>query len=132
MTLGPPERAPSLAALRMRRSRERRQKGDIIISLQIPQSVISQLAALGWLVAQRNDDKGAVIHALAEFIDQALKLRVTPRAGAHDGVIFVAEIPQSTVKRLVAHGWVRGDHQRDSAAIAAVYCRFSGGSIYVA
>jgi len=123
--------APSPAALRMRRARERRRRGDIIVNLQVPKPVISQLAALGWLDAKYGDEGEILTHAVAELVKQAIKLRVTPRASSHGRVIFLAEIPPSTVERLVDHGWVRRDHQHDSAAIATAYSRFAGGAIEV-
>lgn len=101
-----------------------------MLNLQISQSVISQLAALGWLDEQHGEDKGAVTRALSELVKQSLKLRVTPHADASGGVIFLAEIPPSTIERLVTHGWICGD-QQDSDAIAAAFCRFAGGSIDV-
>lgn len=104
----------------------------MVVNLQISLPVISQLAALGWLSEQQGDDKSTLTRALTEFVYQALRLRVTPHAGACGGVIFLAEIPASTIERLVPHGWIERDHQRDSGAIATAYCRFAGGSIGVA
>src|SRR5438445_7086141 len=40
---------PSSAALRMRRSRDRRRQGDVIVSLEVAPKVTADLVELGWV-----------------------------------------------------------------------------------
>jgi hypothetical protein len=49
--------APSPAALRMRRSRERRRQGDIIVKLDVGANMAADLVALGWVPAPDRVDK---------------------------------------------------------------------------
>src|SRR3984893_4112769 len=46
---------PSSAALRMRRSRDRRRQGDVIVSLDVGPKVTADLVELGWLPAHDCD-----------------------------------------------------------------------------
>jgi hypothetical protein len=54
--------ARSPAALRMRRSRERRRRGDMVVSLTVGPKVTADLVDLGWLPAP-DCDKGALLLA---------------------------------------------------------------------
>ena len=54
---------PSPAALRMRRSRERRRQGDMVVSLAVGPSKTADLTELGWLPARDCGDKDALTHA---------------------------------------------------------------------
>jgi len=77
--------APSAAAARMRKSREHRRQGDVIVSLRVGSSEISDLAALGWMPATARDDKDTICLALIELIEQAIALRVTPSTTPSEG-----------------------------------------------
>ncbi|HJU15998.1 MAG TPA: hypothetical protein VJ770_05980 [Stellaceae bacterium] len=71
--------APSRAALRQRRYRERRKAGEMLIELRAPVGAIAQLAALGWLDPERRDDRNAVGAALAALASAALGAGLRPR-----------------------------------------------------
>ncbi len=77
--------APSAAAARMRKSRERRRQGDVIVSLKVGSSEISDLVSLGLMPATVRADKDALCGALIELIKQAIALRVTPSSTASEG-----------------------------------------------
>ena len=77
--------APSAAAARMRKSRARSRQGDVIVSLKVESSDISDLVALGWIPATDPADKGALCGALIELIRQAIALRVTPTTTTSEG-----------------------------------------------
>ncbi len=79
--------ATSAAALRMRRSRERRRQGDVIVSLEVAPGAIADLVALGWLVVSDRGDKDALTRALVDLIGRAIELRVTPTTG-WEGVCY--------------------------------------------
>jgi hypothetical protein len=70
--------APSPATLRMRKSRERRRQGDVIVRLEIGPNMTANLVALGWLLAPDRVDHDALASALGGLIDQAIAMRVTP------------------------------------------------------
>jgi hypothetical protein len=57
--------APSAAALRMRRSRERRRQGDVMVRLEVSPSATADLVALGWLLAPDRVDHDALASAQA-------------------------------------------------------------------
>ena len=73
---------PSPVANRMRRSRERRRRGEALVNLEVGPDMISGLVALGWLPEDERDDKGAVAHALTQLAERALWANVTPSAGS--------------------------------------------------
>jgi hypothetical protein len=52
---------PSPVANRMRRSRERRRRGEAIITLEVGPAMIAGLVALGWLPESNKVDKGAML-----------------------------------------------------------------------
>jgi hypothetical protein len=79
--------APSPAALRMRRSRERRRQGDVMAILEVGPSATADLVALGWLPAPDCVDKDILARALVGLINRAIEMRVTPRKGS-EGVCF--------------------------------------------
>ena len=64
--------APSLAAVRMRRTRERRRQGDVIVSLEVGPKVTADLVELGCLPAPDRGDKDALTRALIELVERAL------------------------------------------------------------
>jgi hypothetical protein len=70
--------APSPGTRRMRKSRERRRQGDVILRLEIGPNMTANLVALGWLLAPDRVDHDALASALGGFIDQAIAMRVTP------------------------------------------------------
>ena len=109
---------PSSAALRMRRSRDRRRQGDVIVSLDVPAP---------------DCDKDARSHALIDLIDRAIRARVTPSAGSEEGkVCFFCEIKRSTIDTLVELGWLRAERRDDLAAIVTAFRCFVGRSLDVA
>jgi hypothetical protein len=73
--------APSPAALRMRRSRERRRQGDVMVSLKVGPNMTAALVDLGWLPASDRVDKDTIARALAGLIDHAITMRLTPSTG---------------------------------------------------
>ena len=80
--------APSPGALRMRRSRERRRQGDVMVRLQVSPSATADLVALGWLPAPDRVDKDALALALVGFIKRALTMRLTPSTMESESVCF--------------------------------------------
>ncbi len=124
--------APSLAALRMRRSRDRRRQGDVIVSLDVGPKVTADLVELGWLPAP-DCDKDALSHALIDLIERAIRARVTPSTGSEEGkVCFFCEIKRSTIDTLVELRWLRADQRDDLAAIVTAFRRFVGRALAVA
>jgi hypothetical protein len=65
-------------AERMRLSRERRRQGDVMVSLKVGPNMTANLAELGWTPTSDRIDKDTIARALAELIDHAIKMRVTP------------------------------------------------------
>src|SRR5215471_17846439 len=90
----------SPAASRMRRSRERRRRGQAIVSLEIGSTVVPKLVALGWLSEPDQADKGAIARALTDLIERAFLARVTPFAGSQGRSSFVCDLPATTVDTL--------------------------------
>ena len=124
--------APSLAAVRMRRTRERRRQGDVIVSLDVGPKVTADLVDLGWLRAP-DCDKEALSHALIDLIERAIRARVTPSTGSEEGkVCFFCEIKRSTIDTLVELRWLRADERDDLAAIVSAFRRFVGRALDVA
>jgi hypothetical protein len=82
--------APSPGALRMRRSRERRRQGDVMVRLEVSPSATADLVALGWLPAPDRVDKDALARALVGLIDRALTMYVTPSTMESESVCFTA------------------------------------------
>jgi hypothetical protein len=72
----------------MRKSRERRRQGDVIVKLEIGPNMTADLVALGWLDAPDRVHKGALAPALVGLIDRALKMRVTPSTMESESVCF--------------------------------------------
>ncbi|HKM69585.1 MAG TPA: hypothetical protein VJX94_05865 [Stellaceae bacterium] len=77
--------APSAATLRMRKSRERRRQGDMIVKLEIGPNMTTDLVALDWLATPDRVDKDALARVLVGLINRAITMRVTPSTGL-DGV----------------------------------------------
>jgi hypothetical protein len=123
--------APSAAALRMRRCRERRRQGDAIVNLEIGPNMIADLADLGWLRPDRVD-KDALARALIELIERAIEVRVTPAPSSQGKVGFMLEIQQSTIETLVALRWLRTDQRDDIGAIVTAFRGFAGRSLEIA
>jgi len=116
----------SSAALRMRRARERRRQGDVIVSVEVGPKVTADLTELGWLPAP-DCDKGALSHALIDLIERAIRARVSPSTGSEEGkVCFFCEIKRSTIDTLVELGWLRADRQVDLGAIVTGFRHFAG------
>src|ERR1700724_3647466 len=104
---------PSSAELRMRRSRERRRQGDMVVSLAVGPSATADLVDLGWLPAP---------DALTELLERAIRARVTPSTGSEEGkVCFFCEIKGSTIDTLVELRWLRADERDDLAAIVSAF-----------
>jgi hypothetical protein len=92
---------PSSAALRMRRSRDRRRQGDVIVSLEVAPKVTADLVELGWVPAHVCGDKDVLAHALTELVERAIEARVTPALSSPGKVSFMLEIQHSTIETLV-------------------------------
>ena len=122
---------PSSAALRMRRSRDRRRQGDVIVSIDVGPKVTADLVDLGWLSAP-DCDKDALAHALNGFIERAIEVRVTPALSSQGKASFMLEIQRSTIDTLVNFGWLPADQQDDLSAIAKAFRRFAGRALAVA
>jgi hypothetical protein len=123
---------PSPAALRMRRSRERRRQGDAIVSLQVGSGAIAALVALGWLAEPDRGNRGAITHALVELYARAIQARVTASTGAQNQLCFMCTVQPSTIETLVTLEWLRADQQDDLAAIVKAFRRFVGRALAVA
>jgi hypothetical protein len=65
----------------MRRCRERRRHGDVIVSLEVGPNMTADLAELGWLPTPDRVDKDTIALALAGLIDHAIMMRVTSSTG---------------------------------------------------
>jgi len=116
----------------MRRSRDRRRQGDVIVSLDVGPSETADLVALGWLRVSDRGDKNAVTRALTELIKRAIRARVTPSTGSEEGKGFFCEIKSSTTDTLVNFGWLPADQRDDLSAIVKAFRRFAGRSLAVA
>jgi hypothetical protein len=123
---------PSSAALRMRRSRERRRQGDMVVSLAVGPSATADLVDLGWLPAPDRGDKDELTRALTELLERAIRARVTPSTGSEEGKGFFCEIKSSTTDTLVNFGWLPADQRDDLSAIVKAFRRFAGRSLAVA
>jgi len=124
--------APSPAALRMRKSRERRRQGNVMVGLEIGPSATADLVALGWLSELKTVDKDPLARALVGLIDRAIAIRVTPSTGSEGKVSFMLEIQRSTIETLVALRWLRANQRDDLAAIVTAFRRFAGRSLDIA
>ena len=122
---------PSPAALRMRRSRERRRQGDVIVSLEVGANMTADLVDLGWLPASDYGDKNAITRALIELVERGIRAQVTPSTGLEQ-ICFLCEIKRSTIETLVELGWLRADQQDNLAAIRTAFRRFAGRSLDIA
>jgi len=123
--------APSLAAVRMRRTRERRRQGDVIVSVEVGPKVTADLVELGWLEHDCGD-KDTLTRALTEFVERAIEVRVTPALSSPGKVGFMLEIQRGTTDTLVNFGWLPADQQDDLSAIVKAFRRFAGRSLAVA
>ena len=63
--------APSPAALRMRRTRERRRQGIVIVRVRVGPEAIADLIRLGWLDAADRGDEGVLESIQSTFLDAA-------------------------------------------------------------
>ncbi len=124
--------APSAAALRMRRSRERRRQGDVIVSLEVGPNVTADLADLGWLPTSDWVDKDVLARALIDLIERGIEVRVTPASNSQGKVSFMLEIQYSTIETLVALRWLQADQRDDITAIVTAFRRFAGRSLEIA
>jgi len=125
--------APSPAAVRMRRTRERRRQGDVIVSLEVGPKMTADLVGLGWLPAPDRGDKDAVTRALIDLIERAIRTRVIPSTGSEEGkVCFFCEIQRSTIDTLVELRWLRADQRADLGAIVTGFRHFARRALAVA
>ena len=122
---------PSPAALRMRRSRDRRRQGDVIVSVEVGPKVTANLVELGWL-EHNCGDKDTLTRALTELVERAIEVRVTPALSSPGKVGFMLEIQHSTIETLIALRWLRTDQRGDLSAIVKAFRRFAGRSLAVA
>ena len=123
---------PSSAALRMRRSRDRRRQGDAIVSLELKPKVTADLVDLGWLPARDCGDKDALARALTGLIERAIEVRVNPAPGSQGKVSFMLEIQRGTTDTLVNFGWLPADQRDDLSAIVTGFRHFAGRALTVA
>ena len=115
----------------MRRTRERRRQGDVIVSVEVGPKVTADLVELGWLEHDCGD-KDTLTRALTEFVERAIEVRVTPALSSPGKVGFMLEIQHSTIETLVTFGWLPADQQDDLSAIAKAFRRFAGRALAVA
>ena len=66
------KRAPSEAALRMRRHRERRRDGLRCMMIELRETEVTALIRKGFLTEAARNDRRAVIGAFYGFLDRAL------------------------------------------------------------
>ena len=119
-------------AERMRRSRERRRQGDVIVNLKIESNATAGLVALGWLAAPDRGNKTAIASALSDLVERAIRSLVAPPTGSHDQLGFMCTIQRSTIETLVSFGWLPADQQDDLSAIAKAFRRLAGRALAVA
>jgi hypothetical protein len=127
-----PARTRSPGAERMRRTRSRRQKGHVIVTLEVERSAIAALVVLGWLPEPDYGDKNALIHALVEMFRRAIQARVTPSTGSQGQLCFLCDIQRSTIATLISLGWLHADQQDDLAEIVKAFRGFAGRALAVA
>jgi hypothetical protein len=84
---------PSPAAVRMRRTRERRRQGDVIVSVEVGPKVTADLVELDWLPAHDCGDKDTLTRALTELVERAIEVRVTRALGSQGKVCFLLRNP---------------------------------------
>jgi hypothetical protein len=113
--------SPSSGALRMRRARERRRQGDVIVSLEVGPKVTADLVDRGWLPGADRGDKDALTRALVDLIQRAIELRVSPTTGSEGKISFLCDIQRTTIETLVALRWLRADQRDDLAAIVTAF-----------
>ena len=116
----------------MRRSRDRRRQGDVIVSIDIGPKVTADLVGLGWLPPSARGDKDVLVRALIDLIERAIEVRVTPAPSSQGKVGFMLEIQHGTTDTLVNFGWLPADQQDDLSAIVKAFRRFAGRSLAVA
>ena len=116
----------------MRRSRERRRQGGVIVYLEIGQVSIADLVALGWLAVPDHGDKDALTRALIALIERAIWARVTPSTGSEAKVTFLCDIQPNMIDTLVTFGWLPADQRNNLGAIVTGFRRFAGGALAVA
>ncbi|HKM73912.1 MAG TPA: hypothetical protein VJX94_28260 [Stellaceae bacterium] len=119
-------------AERMRRARDRRRQGNVIVNLELGPNMTTDLVALGWLAEPDHADKGAIARALTGLVERAVQSRVTPPTGSHAQLGFFCTIQRSTIETLVSFGWLPADQQDDLGAIAKAFRRFAGRALAVA
>ena len=116
----------------MRRTRERRRQGDVIVSVEVGPKVTADLVELGWLEHDCGD-KDTLTRALTELVEWAIRARVTPSTGSEEGkVCFFCEIKRSTIDTLVELRWLRADQRDDHTAIVTAFRQFARRSLDIA
>jgi hypothetical protein len=126
------QQLPSPAALRMRRLRERRRQGDVMVSLEVGPNMTADLADLGWLAEPDHVDKGAIARALNDLVERAIWAHVTPSTGSQSQICFTCGLQGTTVEALISLGWLQADCAGDVDAIAKAFRRFAGRALDVA
>jgi len=122
----------SPAALRMRRSRERRRQGDMVVSLTVGPSETTDLVGLGWLPVPGCGDKDALTSALIELVERGDRVACNPGAELAGQSQLHARNPTRHDRHVVAFGWLPADQQDDLSAIAKAFRRFAGRALAVA
>jgi hypothetical protein len=132
LSIEPEPMARSASAERMRRVRERRRQGDVIVSLEVGSGAIAHLAALSWLPEPDQGNKSAIIRALIDLYDRAIQARVTPSTGSQGQLCFMCDIHRNTIETLVTLGWLAADQQNDIGTIVKAFRRFAVRALVVA
>jgi hypothetical protein len=119
-------------AERMRRSRQRRRKGDVMVSLELGSAAIEDLVSLDWLSADDRDHKESLSRALTGLIERGIRARVAPPTGSHDQLGFMCALKPATIETLVTFGWLPADQRDDLGSIIRAFRRFAGRALDVA
>jgi len=119
-----PVRILSPGAERMRRLRQRRRNGDVIVTLQVGQDAAADLAASGWLPERHLGDRGAIMRALINLYRRAIQVRLTPSADPQGRLSFMCELDLGEISGLVQLRWLQGSQQDDRAAVENAFRRF--------
>ena len=70
---------PTTSAERMRRLRERRREGAVVVSVEIEPEAIAELQRLGWLAPWQRSDPEAVADAVLALESRAIGIGLRPR-----------------------------------------------------
>jgi hypothetical protein len=108
----------------MRRLRERRRQGDVMLSLDVGCGAIAILVKLGWLPEADRGDKGAVTHALIDLYNRAAQVRLTPSIRSQDRLSFMCELGPEEISGLIQLRWLQRSQRDDRVAVENAFRRF--------